>query len=112
VRQIGTFYLVAQKLVFCKLIDKSHMRMLTIYLYPTGVSHGHVSHMRASHECVSHGRTSHGHAFRGHTSYSRASHGHVSYERASHGRASHDIGVHLTDIYLMKAYLIGVIYIS
>jgi hypothetical protein len=39
-RRIGTFYLLAQKLVFCNSdLDKSttHIRMLMIYLFLTGV---------------------------------------------------------------------------
>jgi len=92
-RPIGTFYLLAQKLVFCKLgTSTNRMRTLMIYLYLTGV---HPTSVHLMGGCpigvyltgmcllgvyltgVSHGRVP----------YSRHLHPHrrVSYRGASHG---------------------------
>jgi hypothetical protein len=67
-RPIGTFYLLAQKLVFCKLRSR---QIAYEDAYDLFVPHGRASHERASDGRVSHRRVSHG----------RASHGRVSHLR-------------------------------
>ena len=73
-RRIGTFYLLAQKLVFHNSgLDKSTTHEDTYDLF---VPHGRASHERASDGWAFHGRVSHG----------RVSDGRVSLRRVPHGQ--------------------------
>jgi hypothetical protein len=89
-RPIGTFYLLAQKLVFCKLKSR---QIAYEDAYDLFVPHGRVPHGRASYGRALHGDTLHGHV----------SHGRVPYRR--HLIGVYFTGVHLTGVHLVDVYL-------
>jgi uncharacterized protein YjbI with pentapeptide repeats len=82
-RPIGTFYLLAQKLVFCKLRSRQ-------------IAYENAYDLFVPHGCASHG----------HVSHRRVSHGRVSHRRASRGCVP--LNVHPTGVYLMSVHLTGV----
>jgi hypothetical protein len=118
---IGTFYLLALKLVFCNSdLDKSttHMKTLMIYLFLTGVHPTSVHliggclmgvyllgvyltdvHLTGVHLMEIHFKSRY-------VSHRRASHGHVSHGRVPYRRHLHLIGVYLTGVHLMGVCLI------
>jgi hypothetical protein len=107
-----TLYLLAQKLVFCKLRSR---QIAYEDAYDLFVPHGRASHERTSDGRVSLRRVPHGRASHGRVSHRRVSHERVPYGRASHGDTLHGhlIGVHLIGmcligVHLMAMCLIGV----
>jgi hypothetical protein len=85
VQPIGTFYLLPQKLVFCKLRSRQ-------------IAYGDAYDL-----FVPHGRAFHGDTLHGHAPHRRASRGHVSHGRVPYRR--HFIGVILTGVHLVGVYL-------
>jgi len=104
-RSIGTFYLLAQKLVFCKLKSR---QIAYEDAYDLFVPHRRASHRRVLVGVCLWGCTSRACISQACTSWAciswnrRASYGHVSHGRVPYRRHLHLIGVYLTGVHLMR----------